>query len=71
MRVRQVASLVFLVLAFGVGYWFQREGLVDLDPRAGATGTPVFESNDAWYLPIAGLTGVSAPGPRLRIYRVR
>ena len=25
--------LVFLVLAFGVGYWFQREGLVDLDPR--------------------------------------
>ena len=33
MRVRQVASLIFLVLAFGVGYWFQREGLVDLDPR--------------------------------------
>jgi hypothetical protein len=49
----------------------QLELLVDLDPRAGATGTPVFESNDAWYLPIAGLTGVSAPGPRLRIYRVR
>jgi hypothetical protein len=47
------------------------ELLVDLDPRAGAQGTPVFEPNDAYYLPIAGFSGVSAPGPRVRIYRVR
>ena len=45
--------------------------VVDLDPRAGASGTPVFEANDAYYLPIAGFAGVSAPGPRVRIYRVR
>ena len=47
------------------------ELLVDLDPRAGGSGVPIFESNDAFYLPIAGFGGVSLPGPRVRIYRVR
>jgi len=47
------------------------ELLIDLDPRAGAEGLPVFESNDAYYIPISGFDGVSAPGPHVRIYRVR
>lgn len=47
------------------------ELLVDLDPRDGAEGSPVFEPNDAYYIPISGFAGVSAPGPHVRIYRVR
>jgi hypothetical protein len=47
------------------------EPLIDFDPRAGQSGTPVFERNDAYYIPIHGFDGVSLPGPRVRIYRVR
>jgi hypothetical protein len=45
--------------------------VADFDPGAGAQGEPVFEVNDAYYIPIHGFAGVSLPGPRVRIYRVR
>ncbi len=47
------------------------ELVADFDPRAGATGEPVFEKNDAYYIPIHGFSGVSLPGPRVRIYETR
>jgi hypothetical protein len=43
----------------------------DFDPREGGVGEPVFEYSDAFYIPVAGFSGVSLPGPRVRIYRVR
>jgi len=46
------------------------ELLVDLDPAAGGVGRAVFEMNDAFYLPIDGFAGVTAPGPHVRIYHV-
>jgi len=45
--------------------------VADFDPREGALGVPTFEVNDAYYVPIAGFSGVTRPGPRVRVYRVQ
>ena len=37
----------------------------------GTVGGRVFEVNDAYYLPIAGFSGVATGGPHVWIYRVR
>ncbi|MEZ4216873.1 MAG: hypothetical protein R3E88_10390 [Myxococcota bacterium] len=57
--------------------WLAAQGralelVAEFDPRAGASdATPVFEVNDAYYLPIAGFSGVATGGPHVWIYRVR
>jgi hypothetical protein len=56
---------------FATGRASRLELLVDFDPRVGGEGVAVFEANDAFYLPIAGFGGVTLPGPRVQIYRVR
>jgi hypothetical protein len=43
----------------------------EFDPNAPRGPAPVFERNDAWYVPISGFSGVFFPGPRVEIYRVR
>lgn len=43
----------------------------EFDPSDPRGPEPVFERNDAWYVPISGFGGVLFPGPRVEIYRVR
>jgi hypothetical protein len=43
----------------------------DFDPRGAGKSEPVFEINDAFYIPVHGFSGISLPGPRVRIYRIR
>jgi Dolichyl-phosphate-mannose-protein mannosyltransferase len=40
------------------------------DPFDGPTDAPVLEPLDAFYLPLARLTGVARPGPRIEIYEL-
>lgn len=42
---------------------------VDFDPSSEHPERAVFEANDAYYIPVAGFSGVLRPGPRVRIYR--
>ena len=40
------------------------------DPFSGPLRHPVFEPFDAFYLPLAGFSGVRSPGPRIEIFAV-
>ncbi|MCP5042746.1 MAG: phospholipid carrier-dependent glycosyltransferase, partial [bacterium] len=48
--------------------------LAEFDPYQGGAGHPediVYETADAYYIPIAGFANQVRPGPRVRIYRFR
>jgi len=49
--------------------WLERRA--DFDPNEPNGPQPIFERNDAWYVPISGFQGVRFPGPRVEIFRVR
>lgn len=50
----------------------QRTPVVEFAPAPAAVlDRALFDPLDAWYLPLAGLSGFDRPGPRLRIYRLR
>ncbi|MFA6110191.1 MAG: glycosyltransferase family 39 protein [Candidatus Latescibacterota bacterium] len=40
------------------------------DPFVAGAETPVYDQVDAFYLPVTGFSGVTRPGPRLRIFRL-
>jgi hypothetical protein len=41
------------------------------DPFAPGTFRPVYDSIDAFFVPMAGFGGVERPGPKITIYRLR
>jgi hypothetical protein len=42
----------------------------DLDPIKAGAATPVFDPNDAFYVPFNNITSMVRPGPRIRIWKV-
>lgn len=56
----------------GLGEQLQREAVAEciLDPFVPGAATPVYDQVDAFYVPVAGFSGVTRPGPCLRIYRL-
>jgi len=38
--------------------------------KPGRPAAPVFDRNDAYYLPIGGFRGVVRPGPLVQLYRL-
>ncbi len=45
--------------------------LADFDPFVpGRAGDAVFEQSDAYYIPLAGFSAVTRPGPQVRVYAV-
>jgi hypothetical protein len=45
--------------------------MFEINPFKAATERQVYDQLDAFYAPISGFDGVTLPGPRLKIYRIR
>ena len=45
--------------------------LFDLDPVKDGAPAPVFDSNDAFYVPIQHISSMTRPGPRIRIWMLK
>lgn len=56
----------------GLALQLERQAVVArvFDPFVAGAETPVYDQVDAFFVPVAGFSGVTRPGPRLRIYRL-
>ena len=43
---------------------------LDIDPMDAGAETPVFDPNDAFYVPFTHITSMRSPGPRLQIWKI-